>query len=74
MIWIVSGRTLSMRIFVGWMWRASLYTKAELDDVLAKAGVRHYEYLSFPRPYQATEGHMFAVEITRPAGDGVGDA
>jgi LemA protein len=66
MIWIVSGRTLSMRFLVGWLWRANLYDKAELDAVLAKAGAEHVEYLSFPRPYHATDGHMLAVEITRP--------
>ncbi len=66
MIWVVSGRTLSMRFFVGWMWRANLYNKAELDAALAKAGAEHVEYLSFPRPYHDTDGHMLAVEITRP--------
>ena len=66
MIWVVSGRTLSMRFFVGWMWRANLYKKVEIDAVLAKAGAEHVEYLSFPRPYHATDGHMLAVEITRP--------
>jgi SAM-dependent methyltransferase len=65
MIWLLSGRTLPMRFFVGWLWRANLYTKSELDAVLGKAGAVNVEYLSLPRPYPATK-HMLVVEITRP--------
>ena len=36
MIWLLSGRTLSMRFFVGWLWRSNLYSKSELDAVLAE--------------------------------------
>ena len=64
MIWLLSGRTLPMRFFVGWLWRANLYTKSELDAVLAKAGATNVEYLSLPRPYPTTK-HLLVVEITR---------
>jgi SAM-dependent methyltransferase len=64
MIWLLSGRTLPMRFFVGWLWRANLYTKSELDAVLAKAGAANVEYLSLPRPYPTTK-HLLVVEITR---------
>ncbi len=69
MIWMTSGRTPLMKIFVGWLWRSNLYTKSELDDVLAKAGVTDVEYLSFPAPYNKTEGYTLIVEITRPLTD-----
>jgi SAM-dependent methyltransferase len=65
MIWLLSGRTLPMRFFVGWLWRANLYSKSELDVVLAKAGAANVEYLSLPRPYPTTK-HLLVVEITRP--------
>ena len=65
MIWLLSGRTLPMRFFVGWLWRANLYTKSELEAVLAKAGAVNVEYLSLPRPYPTTK-HLLVVEITRP--------
>jgi len=65
MIWFLSGRTPMMRLFVGWMWRCNVYDGAELAAVLAKAGAKNLEYLSFPSPYEATNGHMLAVEITR---------
>jgi SAM-dependent methyltransferase len=65
MIWLLSGRTLPMRFFVGWLWRANLYSKSELDAVLAKAGAANVEYLSLPRPYPTTK-HLLVVEITRP--------
>jgi len=64
MIWLLSGRTLSMRLFVGWLWRSNLYSKAELEAVLAKAGVTKFEYLKLPHPYPTTK-HLLAVEITR---------
>jgi SAM-dependent methyltransferase len=64
MIWLLSGRTLPMKFFVGWLWRANLYTKSELDAVLAKAGAANVEYLSLPRPYPTTK-HLLVVEITR---------
>ncbi len=62
-----SGRTILMRILVGWMWRCNLYTKSELDVIFAKAGATEVRHLSFPRPYHSTDPHMPAVEITRPA-------
>jgi SAM-dependent methyltransferase len=65
MIWLLSGRTLAMRFFVGWLWQANLYSKSELDAVLAKAGAVNIEYLSLPRPYPTTK-HLLAVEITNP--------
>jgi SAM-dependent methyltransferase len=65
MIWLLSGRTLPMRLFVGWLWRANLYSKSEIDAVLAKAGAANVEYLSLPRPYPTTK-HLLVVEITRP--------
>ena len=65
MIWLLSGRTLPMKFFVGWLWRANLYTKSELDAVLAKAGAVNVEYLSLPRPYPTTK-NLLVVEITRP--------
>jgi len=73
MIWLLSGRTLPMRFFVGWLWRANLYTKSELDAVLAKAGAVNVEYVSIPRPHSTTNPprysttkHMLVVEITKP--------
>jgi cyclopropane fatty-acyl-phospholipid synthase-like methyltransferase len=63
MIWILSGRTLSMRFFVGWLWQCNLYSKSELEAVLAKAGAVNIEYLSLPRPYPTTK-HLLMVEIT----------
>jgi len=65
MIWLLSGRTLSMKLFVGWLWRSNLYSRSELDAVLAKAGATKVEYLSLPHPYPTTK-HLLAVEITRP--------
>jgi SAM-dependent methyltransferase len=65
MIWLLSGRTLPMRLFVGWIWRSNLYSKSELDAVLAKAGAVNVEYLSLPRPYPTTK-HLLVVEITKP--------
>ena len=65
MIWLLSGRTLSMRSFVGWLWQSNLYSKSELDAVLAKAGAVNVEYLSLPRPYPTTK-HLLVVEITHP--------
>jgi len=65
MIWLLSGRTPSTRLFVGWLWRSYLYSKAELDEVLAKAGVTEFEYVRLPRPYPTTK-HILVVEITRP--------
>jgi hypothetical protein len=49
MIWLLSGRTLAMRFFVGWLWQSDLYSKSELDAVLAKAGAVNIGYLSVPR-------------------------
>jgi len=65
MIWLLSGRTLPMRLFVGWLWRSNLYSKSELDAVLAKAGAEKVEYLTLPHPYPTTK-NLLAVEITRP--------
>jgi cyclopropane fatty-acyl-phospholipid synthase-like methyltransferase len=65
MIWFLSGRTLPMRFFVGWLWRSNLYSKSELDAVLAKAGAVNVEYLSLPRPYPTTK-HLLVVEIAKP--------
>ncbi len=65
MIWLLSGRTLSMRLFVGWLWRSNLYSRSELDAVLAKAGATQVEYLSLPHPYPTTK-HLLVMEITRP--------
>jgi len=65
MIWFLSGRTLPMRFFVGWLWRSNLYSKSELDAVLAKAGAVNVEYLSLPRPYPTTK-HLLVVEIEKP--------
>ncbi|MBW2712204.1 MAG: class I SAM-dependent methyltransferase [Deltaproteobacteria bacterium] len=66
LICVFSGRTIPMRIFVGWMQRCNLYTKSELDVIIAKAGATDVRHLPFPRPYQATDGQLLAVEITRP--------
>ncbi len=66
LICVFSGRTLLMRILVGWMWRCNLYAKSELDVIFAKAGATEVRHLPFPRPYHTTEGHMLAVEIPRP--------
>jgi 2-polyprenyl-3-methyl-5-hydroxy-6-metoxy-1,4-benzoquinol methylase len=63
MIWLLTGRTLSTRLFVGWLWRSNLYSRSELDGVLAKAGATNVEYLTFPDPYRTTK-HLLAVEIT----------
>jgi cyclopropane fatty-acyl-phospholipid synthase-like methyltransferase len=65
MIWLLSGRTLPMRFFVGWLWRSNLYSKSELDAVLAKAGAVKVEYLPLPRPYPTTK-HLLVVEIAKP--------
>jgi len=65
MIWLLSGRTLAMRFFVGWLWRSNLYSKSELEAVLAEAGAVNVEYLSLPRPYPTTR-HLLAVEIQAP--------
>ena len=67
MIWLLSGRTLAMRFFVGWLWQSNLYSKSELDAVLAKAGAVNVEYLSLPRPYPTTK-HLLVVEISVPEG------
>lgn len=63
LVWLLSGRTPSMRLFVGWLWRANLYRKSELDVVLAEAGAVNFEYLALPRPYPTTK-HLLVVEIT----------
>ncbi len=66
MIWILSGNTPLMKFIVGWFWRGNLYTKSELNEILKKVGATDINYLSFPRPYQATNRYMLAVEFTRP--------
>ncbi len=68
MIWMLCARTPVMKFFVGWMWQSNLYTKSELDVVLAKAGVTDVEYLVSPplNENKFGEGHMLLVEITRP--------
>jgi len=68
MILFLSGRKPLMRLFLGWLWRSNLYTKCELDAVLAMAGATDVEYLPFPigRPYLTRNGYMLVVQITRP--------
>ncbi len=70
MVWMLCGRTPLMKFLIGWMWRSNLYTKSELDVVLAKAGATEVEYLCFPplNKNSLGEGYMLLVEITRPMG------
>jgi len=66
MIWLLCGRTTLMKFFIGWLWRSNLYTKPELEVVLAKAGATDVKYLSFPPPYHRASDSTLVVEITRP--------